>query len=152
LIARTDADTGPDRLPLDLIAVQVVVNNASGRTIYDARNDVALVAPGRTLLPQDPTNIRERALKTTTGLGGRRLDDTQDSILAAPVSDDDVEGPKVKDSALPEGPIENGRSVRGFVYFSKPSRLSRLDLEVTLRSAPSGPALATLRIPFRVEH
>jgi hypothetical protein len=58
---------------------------------------------------------------------------------------------EIREAALWDGVIASGEEASGFVYFDRLPKVDRLDLQVTLRSAPGGKPVLQVTIPYRVQ-
>jgi hypothetical protein len=181
LQADPEAWQGSPSVALELTEVRLSIQNHSGATLYVAREDIELVGADRRLSALDPDELEPRSARASLGTppgdplfpppaparsNAVAMDspvgasDTamapvqtyQQPLILYTVEHQASPEAEVESEALAAGPLPNGGTLRGFVYFERlPKRSARMDLRVTLRRSPGGPAYATLSVPFAVK-
>ena len=54
------------------------------------------------------------------------------------------------EEALPEGVVEDGGRVSGFIFFQRPTKDSQVQLQFQVRDAKTGQLLGTGNVPFLI--
>jgi hypothetical protein len=136
VIARADAWEFSPNVSRHLTPVRVDLLNRSGQAVSVAHEDITFV--GR--------NVQLRAVPPERAVIIPGASDEPPRT-----SDDPNDESEVRQAALPERPVENGRSISGFVYFEPVQKeAGPIELQIPVRSS-EGTELAVLRIPFVTE-
>jgi hypothetical protein len=157
VMADPQAWQGQGTVTRTVTPVEIFITNQSGRTLYRTRSDITMVAPGQIMRALPPRSVKLRPQRTTVGMSPTDGDIYSDLGTQITVPDDRASNDsrslrqELVQAALADGPVANGQSVRGFVYFDRlPKQIGQIDLQVGLRETPDGPPVTVLHIPFRV--
>jgi len=145
---------GSPRAARRLTPIRVEITNETKKPLYGAVADIHLIAGDKELPARAPDSIEIDPQRTTVGKTAADFDSRTGIYEFRQPSPAKLElNRQIRMLSLPEGAIESGESVQGFVYFNPlPPSVDVATLRVQLRDGPAGPVYATLDIPFARQH
>jgi hypothetical protein len=148
--ASAQAWPGSRRVAKKLTPMSVEISNQSERLLHGAFTDIRLIVGEKQLSAQAPDAIDIEPQATTVGKTGADVDSRSGVYeFDTPSPAKEELSHQLRALSLPEGPIPQGQSVQGFVYFGPlPSDVELATLRVLLRDAPGGQVHAALDLPF----